>query len=133
VRHNPHIEHGDARRRGYLVVVVTPEGTVARLRAPDDPTDRQTTVATPATFTIEAAARARIGRGSTAQRGEGANQGRSRQMSSDRRLYCGHRATRDVQRAAGRAGTLGVAGGFDVTTATANIGTAAGRLDTDDL
>jgi alkaline phosphatase D len=54
VRHNPHIKHGNGRRRGYMVVDVTPERSVARLRVIADPTDRQTSVATQATFTIEA-------------------------------------------------------------------------------
>lgn len=54
VRHNPHIKHGNGRRRGYMVVDITPERSVARLRVIADPTNRQTSVATQATFTIEA-------------------------------------------------------------------------------
>ena len=54
VRDNPHIKHGDGTRRGYLVVDVTPERSVARVRVIDDPADRRTGVATQATFVIEA-------------------------------------------------------------------------------
>ena len=54
LRDNPHIKHGDGTRRGYLVVDVTPERSVARLRVIDDPADRRSGVATQATFVIEA-------------------------------------------------------------------------------
>jgi alkaline phosphatase D len=54
LRDNPHIKHGDPSQRGYMVVELTPERAVARLRVVDDPTNRQTGVATQATFTVEA-------------------------------------------------------------------------------
>jgi alkaline phosphatase D len=54
LRDNPHIKHGDSRRRGYVVVDVTPQRSTARLRVIDDPADRRTGVATQATFAIDA-------------------------------------------------------------------------------
>jgi alkaline phosphatase D len=54
LRDNPHVKHGDSRRRGYIVVEVTRESSVARLRAIDDPADPQTAVETQATFAIDA-------------------------------------------------------------------------------
>jgi alkaline phosphatase D len=54
VRDNPHIHHGDPTQRGYMVVELTPQRALARMRVIDDPTDRVPGVATQATFTIEA-------------------------------------------------------------------------------
>jgi alkaline phosphatase D len=54
LRDNPHILYGDSRHRGYVVVDVTRERSVARLRVVDDATDPRTGVATAATFAIEA-------------------------------------------------------------------------------
>jgi alkaline phosphatase D len=54
MRDNPHIRFGDARRRGYVLVDVTPERSIARLRVVDDVTDPATGVATQATFAIDA-------------------------------------------------------------------------------
>jgi alkaline phosphatase D len=54
MRDNPHIRFGDSRRRGYVVVDVTPERSTARLRVVDDVTDPATGVATQATFAIDA-------------------------------------------------------------------------------
>ena len=54
LRDNPHIHHGDGSQRGYMVVEVGPERAVARMRVIDDPMDRNTAVATQATFAVEA-------------------------------------------------------------------------------
>jgi len=54
LRDNPHIKHGDSRRRGYIVVDVTPQRSTARLRVTDDPTDPAPGVETQATFAIDA-------------------------------------------------------------------------------
>jgi alkaline phosphatase D len=54
LRDNPHIKHGDGTQRGYMVVDVTPQRSVARLRVIDDPLERLTGVATQATFAVEA-------------------------------------------------------------------------------
>jgi alkaline phosphatase D len=54
MRDNPHIRFGDSRRRGYVVVDVTAERSIARLRVLDDVTDPATGVATQATFAIDA-------------------------------------------------------------------------------
>jgi alkaline phosphatase D len=54
VRDNPHIRFGNGTRRGYVVVDVTAERSVARLRVVDDVTDAATGVATQATFAIDA-------------------------------------------------------------------------------
>ena len=54
MRDNPHIRFGDSSRRGYVVVDVTQERSIARLRVVDDATDPATGVATQATFAIEA-------------------------------------------------------------------------------
>jgi alkaline phosphatase D len=54
LRDNPHIKHGDSRRRGYIVVDATPQRSTARLRVIDDPTDPTPAIETQATFAIEA-------------------------------------------------------------------------------
>jgi len=54
VRNNPHILYGDSARRGYVVIDVTPERATARLRVIDDPTDRNASVQTAATFVVDA-------------------------------------------------------------------------------
>jgi alkaline phosphatase D len=54
LRDNPHIKHGDSRRRGYIVVDTTPQRSIARLRVIDDPTDPTPGVETQAAFAIEA-------------------------------------------------------------------------------
>jgi alkaline phosphatase D len=54
LRDNPHIKHGDSRRRGYIVVDVTSERSIAHLRVIDDPTDPRTGVETQAGFLIDA-------------------------------------------------------------------------------
>jgi alkaline phosphatase D len=54
LRDNPHIKHGDSRRRGYIVVDVTRERSTARLRVIDDPTSPEPGVETQATFAIDA-------------------------------------------------------------------------------
>jgi alkaline phosphatase D len=54
LRDNPHIKHGDSRRRGYIVVDVTSERSVAHLRVIDDPTDPRTGIETQASFVIDA-------------------------------------------------------------------------------
>jgi alkaline phosphatase D len=54
MRDNPHIRFGDSRRRGYVVVDVTAERSVARLRVLDDVTDPATAVSTQAAFAIDA-------------------------------------------------------------------------------
>ena len=54
LRDNPHIKHGDSRRRGYVVVDVTAQRSIARLRVIDDPTDPRTGVDTQVTFAIDA-------------------------------------------------------------------------------
>ena len=51
---NPHIRFGNGSRRGYVVVDVTAERSIARLRVVDDVTDPATGVATQATFAIDA-------------------------------------------------------------------------------
>jgi alkaline phosphatase D len=54
LRDNPHIKHGDSRRRGYIVVDVTEQRSIARLRVIDDPTVPQPSVATQASFALDA-------------------------------------------------------------------------------
>ena len=54
VRDNPHIHFGDSSHRGYSVFDVTPQSCTVRLRAVDDPTDRQSGVTTLATFGVDA-------------------------------------------------------------------------------
>ncbi len=54
MRDNPHIRFGNGSRRGYVVVDVTAERSIARLRVVDDVTDPATGVATQATFAIDA-------------------------------------------------------------------------------
>jgi alkaline phosphatase D len=54
LRDNPDIRHGDSTRRGYVVVDVTPQRSIARFRVIDDPADRRTRVRTQATFVIDA-------------------------------------------------------------------------------
>ena len=54
MRDNPHIRFGNGSRRGYVVVDVTAERSIARLRVVDDVTDPATGVATQATFAIAA-------------------------------------------------------------------------------
>jgi alkaline phosphatase D len=54
LRDNPHIEHGDSRYRGYIVVDATPQRSTARLRVIDDPTAPAPGVETQATFAIDA-------------------------------------------------------------------------------
>ena len=54
LRDNPHIKHGDGTQRGYMVLDVTRQRTVARMRVIDDETKRVPSVATQATFAIEA-------------------------------------------------------------------------------
>ena len=54
LRDNPHIHFGDSTRRGYIVVDVTTESCIVRLRVVEDPTDRQTGVSTAATFSVDA-------------------------------------------------------------------------------
>ena len=54
VRDNPHILYGDSTHRGYLVLDVTAEQCTARLRVLDNPADRQSAVATAATFVVDA-------------------------------------------------------------------------------
>ena len=53
LRDNPHIKHGDSRRRGYIVVDVGADHCTARLRVIDDPADPGTGVETQASFVIE--------------------------------------------------------------------------------
>ena len=54
VQQNPHILYGESSHRGYWLVEVALERCTARLRLIDDPTDRDTGVATAATFVVDA-------------------------------------------------------------------------------
>ena len=54
VRDNRHILYGDSAHRGYMVLDVTAEQCTARLRVIDNPADRQSAVATAATFVVDA-------------------------------------------------------------------------------
>ena len=54
VRDNRHILYGDSAHRGYMVLDVTAEKCTARLRVIDNPADRQSAVATAATFVVDA-------------------------------------------------------------------------------
>jgi alkaline phosphatase D len=54
VRANPHIHFGDSERRGYVLFEVMPERCTAQIRVIADPADRQTGVATAATFAVAA-------------------------------------------------------------------------------
>jgi alkaline phosphatase D len=54
LRDNPHIRFGNGTHRGYVVVDVAAERSVARLRVVDDVTDPATGVTTQATFAIDA-------------------------------------------------------------------------------
>jgi len=53
-RDNPHIKLADSRRRGYVVFDLDEKHAQARLRVVADVRDRNTTVSTLATFTVEA-------------------------------------------------------------------------------
>ena len=54
VQQNPHVLFGMSSHRGYWVVDLNAERCVARLRLIDDPTDRDSGIATAATFVVDA-------------------------------------------------------------------------------